>query len=397
MTTLSEFVKEGLAKGHTETELVAALKSKGFSDEQIRGAFGSPGSNPQLKNYILNYLQQGYSAEQIFDFLKKQNYKSGELSALLKEINTEYYNGSLNLNFLGGGSSKLILVMFLVLILLGGISYFYFSGEDVYVPSQSQMSLSASLNKNNFLIDEKVSVSVAPSNFGNSYDVDFILRSFDKKKISEESLTKTDSFTHQLSLPSELPVGKYLIQVVVEANSNSIEKELMFNIVDEIVEEEDEVYTEEEDETTDDVYVPPVVPSSSNVNVDKKLTSEQIFNLALKEKDKSKAIGTCEKITNDYLKVECLSQLAYSFNDEGICAYVTDEEKDYCYMNLIVNGKTELCDLVTSEQSKTLCAQYIFINSDLDETSNTDSTSVDLGGEEGEDINNLDLGDVLDS
>lgn len=396
MTTLSEFVKEGLAKGHTETELVAALKSKGFSDEQINNAFSSSEGNPQLKNYILNYLHQGYSAEQIFDFLKKQNYKSGELGNLLKEINKEYYSGSLNLRFLGGGSSKLILVIFLVLILLGGISFFYFGENDEYIPTQSQMSLSASLNKNNFLIDEKVSVSVAPSNFGNSYDVNFILRSFDKKKISEESLTKTNSFTHQLSLPSELPVGKYLIQVVVEANGNSIEKELMFNVVDEIVEEEDEVYTEEE-ETTDEVYVPPVVPSSSKVNVDKKLTSEQIFNVAMKEKDKSKAIGTCEKITNDYLKVECLSQLAYSFNDEGICAYVSGEEKDYCYMNLIVNGKTELCDLVTSEQSKNLCAQYIFINSDLDETSNTDSTTVDLSGEEGEDIYNLDLGDVLDS
>jgi uncharacterized protein YxeA len=378
---LKEYIKSNLEHGYSIEQIKQFLVSNGYSENDINLAIQSTNqSQPltppnQLENYILNSLRQGYPPKQIFDALIVQGYKEKDVFNIFVKLDKQNYDGQMPFELIhkknNSTTTKIVITLFIImLIVLGG--YFYmqkFSIDDVepLVTTTTSDSLSLSATSSSYAnLGESIEININVNAQGKSNTIyfDYAFRNTGNVLVNSESDTKiasTNSFKKSILIPENIPEGNYYVEIKATFGSKVQTKKITFAVktkgaMDSFEDEIDEI----EDTTEIEETVPEIVttqPTATNVNLEKPMSDQEIFDLAMKETDKSLAIGYCNKINYVYLKENCLTTLAFNFDDAGICLYVK-QDTDYCYMNFVINGKTELCSKVTQESSKTICLQY---------------------------------------
>ncbi len=141
MNQLTEYIKSTLSQGYTREQIKQYLISKGYDEKQIEDSFNELSSVnnqvttqtnyfSQIQNYVYTYLQKGYTPQQLYDYLLKQGYDKKILNSVFSNINEQYYQGNMPLEVLhkhdisGSTLTKLGLTFIVVFIVATGFFFF---------------------------------------------------------------------------------------------------------------------------------------------------------------------------------------------------------------------------------------------------------------------------------
>ena len=80
-------------------------------------------------------------------------------------------------------------------------------------------------------------------------------------------------------------------------------------------------------------------------------------------------------INSEEERVNCLENLAITNNDVAICDFLEADLKDECQETFVyakVNtGETSLCDLLTSDEKKNQCLDFVYLNQAMNENNSS--------------------------
>jgi len=391
MNPLTKYVQDNLAKGYSREQISQNLSSSGYSQEKISKCFDELNSNnsvqnstqvrQQLQNYVQNYLSQGYSPEQLYKFLLSQGYKKDDLIYVFKLINTQSYNGNMPLEVIhkhdisSGTIVKIGVALMLMFFIGTGFFFFMQNMNDSNAGKLLDVIVSDTSEKVD--VGNNLEFHVLTTNMGKPGKVDvyynYILRTEYGVLVMKETDTKafdtTLEFDKNIRIPSDVPSGTYELEVLAVYDSQTAGDKFYFKINNVDIGAITPPTPTNPINTPQTPITPPaqtpttpvIKPTATNVNV-ASLSNEKIFNLAIDAKTKEEGIGYCNKITtNNYLHNECLNQLANLYNDEGICLYLAETDRDMCYLGLIVSGRSDLCKNVRDEISINICKQAEYL------------------------------------
>ncbi|MGE0793158.1 MAG: hypothetical protein AB7V77_03205 [Candidatus Woesearchaeota archaeon] len=408
MNSLKEYIESTLAKGYGREQIVNYLLKNGYSQQTIDDAFKQINlvtKNNDLQNYVYTYLNQGYTPEQLYSFLLSKGYKKQELISVFKNVDNQYYNGQMPLEVIHKHdvSSGAVIKIGVALMLM----FFIGTGFFFWVQNLNEGGLGKLLDvtikdiTENVNPSENLQFTVMVTNMGRPGNVDvyfnYILRTEYGQLIKKETDTRafdtTLSYVKEVRIPGDLSSGTYEMEVLATYDRQTAGHKFYFNVGNVSVVEDEPTPTPaatEVEPTPAPTPAPVVTKPAATEVVIKGESDEQLFSMAIDADDKSSSIGYCEKIKFDYLHRECLNQVALLYNDEGVCQYVEENNRDMCYLGLIVDGKYALCSLVKDDVSVNICNQYeslqlaeayqngsLIVESDSEEVDDTNISSSD--------------------
>lgn len=395
MDQLEEYIKSNLTKGYTKEQIIQYLVTQGYDEKTVRQiadkltSSSSQNINPQLQNYVDQSLKQGYSKEQIESTLVTQGYNKDEVDSAL--------GIKKNISII-----KIFLIFcFIFLFVAGGFYVYQNFGKE------TEVNFDLNLNKNSYLPGENLDFSLTGYTSKKlSFIIKFELTTTDGNLINRvslvENLEENINVQKSILLPEQMNSGTYVLNAIISYGENVVDKKVSVIVKSET---SNEVTSENNvvspvtppDDAPPNTYVPPatsnpVAPSIANVNTGN-LNDEDLFYKSQEVASKSDAVGYCDKIKNNILKTECLSQLSFKFNDEGICLVIEEDMRDYCYVNLISQGKVEVCGLVKFDSSINMCDLYY--NYQRGKECSQGNCTFESNSQQGDgDINNLDNYDI---
>lgn len=435
---LKEYIKINMEKGYSAQQVKDFLVSKGYNSNDIDNAISqintstnqtqniqqtSQEQNPQqttqenynqqsnsqivqsnqLDNYILGSLKQGYQPKQIYDSLIVQGYEEKIILDSFKRLDKNEYEGKMPFDLIHKHSSKLVVMILILILVVGGaLGGYYFMQKFAIGSSQTPTIASNSLSmivnaQSEVILGENIEINIQTNAQGDSSNVnyEFVFRNNNNVLVSSETETKsktTSSFKKSILIPENIPLGSYKIEIKATFGNKVETKQINFNVVDKNTEIVEPSQTQPPIEEKPVEITQPTQPTSTQPTINKKLSDSQIYSLAYESLSKSEAIGYCEKINYIILKEDCFTSIAQKFNDEGICLYI-EENKDHCYMNMVINGREELCSLVIDDSSKTICLHYQNLqNIDFNQTYTPKTVKIP---ENSTDINDYDANDFF--
>lgn len=416
MDQLTEYIKSTLAQGYSREQIKEYLISKGYEVNVVDNSFrnldatnnNSQNNNiatvqnnnsqnnqnnfnqnnqavvdnsvliSQLQNYIYTYLQQGYTPQQLYDYLGKQGYDARILNSAFQNIDRQYYNGNMPLEVIhrhdvSTSAVTKVGVMIMIMFFVGTGFFFWVQnlnqGEDGKLLDVYVTGLTEFVAPGGFV---KVDIKTINMGRGGRFDVyyNYIIRDDIGRVVTSSKETKaietTLEFNTEIKLPNDVNVGSYSLEIVASYDKKTANTKVYFTVTSDEVEEvitpvvpvikdeDKEDYVAPVIDEDEDEYVAPITPGVTS--------DEELFSDAISVEDKNIGVLNCEKISYDYLRNSCFIEIASFYGDEEICKKVNVESQDICYMNLVVSGKYDVCSKVSDAKTIMLCKQYEFYN-----------------------------------
>lgn len=272
--------------------------------------------NQQLESYLSASLKQGYTPDQLQDYLKNKGYDPSSVRESLKEVNKKYYGNSLEIH----GSSKshlfLIYILFALAIIFTG-SFFYFQNS---VPFESEIIL---LNSD-ILVGESLSFDIFTTR---QIFLEIVITTSEGNMVLQKTDVIDYSKTYTLILPDDVPVGHYTADISIEYKDEKKEKSFLFAIIS------PKIITQ--------------IPSSE--------ISENYFT-KFKTAVNLKKTDLCQEINDNVFRDECYFSIAKETKNETICEYISEfNKKEICYLTQVLNGNLIKCTILEDPQNMAIC------------------------------------------
>lgn len=456
---LFEYIKTQISAGYSIEQIKTALVNGGYSSSAIDSAIQtfnnatgrntalnttnngansiqsttvsnsssvSQNINMQLVQYIYSALQKGYDVNTLYTWLLKNGYLENDLNSAIAYLNSYYYNNSLQLKihhehslstgtiFKLGGVFTLILLFF-----IGG----FFAYTNFLTPKLLDVSLK--INGNSFQPGDDVNYNVELTNQGSGgrFDATIISTVFTEnnfKVISNSHSVAMETFLplrgETISLPSDLPPGKYDLDIVVVYEGKEAYASKTFTVVLEGNNNNNNpnVNPDSDPNNNNPIINPQVVNLDDLTPIvnDDELTDEDLMVRALSYDELSGARGTCAAIVNQNSRDYCLSRVAENLGIESICNDIESEVvRNDCHMYFVLvgsqSGVAVDCDTLPQGNERDTCLMlqdlsnlnnYLENGGDFPQTNIVgDQTEPDSNPEGSQeiDITDLDLDDVV--
>ena len=390
MNELEEYIQNQLKLGRTKIQLNQILLEHGYDQATIDYAFSeieavnNPHSTQQsqtaqtsqlanLDSYVKTYLAQGYSSQQLFDYLLSQGYNQKDLEKTFDRISpntiqvTHHHNVN-NSTFLKFGGLLIVLAM----IFVGGYFMFLSPGEELRL-----LDLSAESQIYTYEAGSPLSFETELLNQGEASRVDIYFtytiytdsgnRVLRKQETKAFETTMRDVVT--LQLPDDLVGGRYTLEVVANYGQQEAIASFDFFIGDnpsansnaDSYSDTDSTPTTpplREPDSTHELLPKPKLPKDS-----KGLSDDELMLKALDSTDIQEGTGICSGITENYLKDECFLLLAQQHTNYQLCNYINSvSRKEDCLIDFVLIGNVNLCSEITLPENQVLCAQFTDLN-----------------------------------
>lgn len=403
MTPLAQYIEAQLKNGYASSQIKQYLIQQGYNQKDVETALAelnqtqqirSPPTQAQtvtptptsqdaiktqLASYVLTYIQQGYQADQLFEYLKGQGYNKKTLKEVFEQINTQYYQGQMKSSPVqehtvsSSSIMKVGLMLIIVAILVGGGYFFaqnllFGSGGDKLLdvevtPIKTTLMEGDSLGFNVDLISQGAEGRVDAF-------FDYVIRDKNSKIILKEEDTKafdtTMSFQKKISLP-DLSTGLYSLKVIARYGEKMADSTFTFSfqaaaedVVPEIPDEPINVIKDESSNVLNNNDAKTKPTNEPVVAEDAKgKTDQDLFDYAVNQENKDTALSYCKGISAESLMTECYYAVAQQSQDSEVCRLInTTDRKEDCFMNFVMLGDVKLCEEVTLSENKILCNQF---------------------------------------
>lgn len=462
MDQLQTYIQEQRDAGYSDEQIAQALLQNGYDQSTVDAALHQEAvhqgaganvqstavvpqvDNNQLQQYILTYLQQGYNAQQLYNYLKGQGYSPIQLKAAFSAVDKQYYQGQLPLEVIhhhtvGTGAVVKVGAMLLVLVLLGG--GFMLFGQDLLDGQGSViLDLKTIPTKTDIKVGEPLVFKVQMVNQGETKNtnINFLYEIRDKSTelLVQEEETMAFATTLQnlveIDLPTDLPTGQYEVTTTASYAKGVDIAKFVFTLT-EVGQEPvplPEIVTvtcyycdgtQLKSMTTQGTCPDATTISKPDcgeeegeelpkekVKVSDLANDQTIFSQAMDASRASTAQAYCLEIKDEVYQTECLSVVAQRTSTPAVCESITSvQRKEDCYMNFILSGDTSHCNKITLPENIPLCQQFIqldLINSYLqtgDEEAKEqlgikDPTPVDVENQPDPTLDDFFIGDVVE-
>ncbi|MCA9477639.1 MAG: hypothetical protein KC535_00650 [Nanoarchaeota archaeon] len=268
----------------------------------------------QLESYILTNLKQGYTPDQIKEYLHSKGYDPSSVKLALASVNQKYYGSQLEIHQ-PSTRGTLLISLLIGIILLGVGAFFLFS----YQPYQSSISLSdVTISGQTLSFDVLTNREIL---------VEFSVTTKTGNFVLQKSETFTSTSSYDLLLPENLPLGDYLVTAKTKFKEQRQDTLFPFR-------------------KTATLQTTPATGQSSS--------STTSFSSAISSLDKNQ----CENLADSSQKDECYFVIARDIPDETICELIKDmKKKESCYLTQVLNGKTISCTLLEEPQNTAICQE----------------------------------------
>lgn len=255
----------------------------------------------QLQHYIHNYLQQGYSPDELEHHLISRGYEEESVRKALKQVNEKFYQSKLAIHTTKTPVNKIIFAGILLVVLImiiyffsqfGGSYEFFISLQNPDITTNEPLSFLVSTTKE---VNVNIQVTTTQGNF-----------------VLEKNDVFDGSTTYYVWLPNDIRAGTYTIDFFVTYKGEETQHSFSFAVTS--------------------AQTKPV----SQIDI-------QQLTLALNERDSE----LCEYISSLPYRDECYSTLALYQLDDRLCSLVaTPSAKDDCYFTQVLNGNRISCGLI---------------------------------------------------
>ncbi|MGM5481038.1 MAG: hypothetical protein ACQESE_01365 [Nanobdellota archaeon] len=382
MTALSEYMRQLLEQGYQEDSIISFLKSRGYDRATIDASLHQAKKNEkkarhhseqsnlygQVYSYIYTMLHQGYGPQQINQTLLSQGYDARVVLDVFRHINRDYYSGKLNLEGLKRKTKTppvtLMIVLLLIGVLLVGGVYFLstFKNDESFTLSSVNINIQEQkLSSGEHVI---IDVLVDSENTLENEPIDIQLSVNDAQGRFVTESTHTLFFSVEprqelrVALPSNIPAGKYSLDATITHESSIFSDSTHFTIeeLESGVEHELGESTTSPIPAEQDSQLSSTTPQST---IDYYSRSDNIlFERALEAKTKETAVAQCSQMSISRATQECLSAIAREYDDETVCELADSQEnKEECYIDLVLGGKQELCNELELPENKQFCRE----------------------------------------
>ena len=279
----------------------------------------------RLAAYARNMLNEGYSREAIKSQLLRYGYPASDVDAAL------------------GSKSKIIALVFVVLVVIGALFLFLFlqlgeEGEDIAltitINPEENVPLGGVLSFT-LTLESDVPPSVTYGRV--KYHVVGSQGGVEASKEERLSLLQTN-VQDSISLPRSVIAGTYTLIAEVSVGGSDFTDSASFLVV-------------EDDSTgfSGERVGPPSLEEGKHISDIVTLSNEN----AVQARD------LCLEFTNQLAVDQCLLESALSTNNELFCPDIRNADKrDTCYFNLmLILGKRELCGGISNRNLKGTCLQ----------------------------------------
>ena len=398
------------ALNYYHKNLFSVIKSKidEHKQEEVR--------KKQLTNQIDQSVQQGLNygltLENIQSNLLNQGYDNHLVS---KEIN-KFRQSHIHL-------SKSIVIIFILLTTLSGISLFLYNNLDFSQtsPAMQERLLDVTVENSQPSVDLypgmnlNFHVRLVPMGYEREFDIDFEYRIYDRNDniIRRSAATKStvSNLADQITIPSSITPGTYKLKVIAEYMGEaharaSFEFDVLSRdgvddavldkdaeddvddfvddvIIDEDIEDDiDEIIVEDETDKGDELdgevdlfeeieETPEYVESDfERIGTTRILRSSDISRLGnlINRGDEDYALFLCDRISDVIYSRECKLFIALESNNIGICyTFDLNSSKERCILEFAqFSSDKSICEDLTNRQSKRLCDMFILRNKNLD-------------------------------
>jgi hypothetical protein len=336
----------------------------------------------QLSNYCKQYLAQGYSVQQIQQFLLQNRYPPALIEEVLAVSQKKPFQ-------FPKPSGKTVMILFLVLFILGIIGAITWFFMNMGVEQTKEVDFDVSLDIDTVAPGETLYINNDFINFPEKRETSIQLYYTINEK---ETLTRVDSWQLSMGISDALikstkrtvlktlDPGEYELNVkmnyastskqIYEYFTVSVDKEELQKAQEdaeqqEIVTEEEkeeepteQEISEQETETATEEETEEIVETTYETNV---IGEDDYVNLAaakeLAETDSAAAAQYCELIQSLSKTDECYAAVARLSNDKSYCEeVVSDISRDACWMGFALNyGDYTVCENVENPYLKSNC------------------------------------------
>lgn len=296
----------------------------------------------QLKEYIEEQKQQGYTESEIRQTLLNSGYSQQQIDQALSQKENQKI------------LPKIVTTLLIITIItgFGYATYYFYTGtttDSSNPTSASTFSLKANLTPSATTVipgdDIPFVMMVRAQNIQNdktgttTYQ---ILENSGEIRLSskkEDLLIRQDKFRvrDSMSLPNTLEPGTYQIKAIIQLQNQEINTQTTFNVTT------PETTNLETGETT-----------AEQINEER---IEKIKQAAKNNPDEARE--ACKSFTNERNQNKCLLDTGLKYNDESFCQPITNnDKKDTCYFNIYLATKEQrLCQGITDQNLKQTCTR----------------------------------------
>ncbi|MFW6378760.1 MAG: hypothetical protein ACOCZV_01945 [Nanoarchaeota archaeon] len=311
MSAFSDYICQLLEQGYSERVIESHLESYGYTASQIRSAMqkakrqmktnkssSTAQLSQQLKTYAYTMLERGYQPSQIRQALKTQGYGNKTICALFSTVNDMYYDGRLDIKRESNSrATSIALRLFVIVAVIAGfalVGFFTMPSVDD-TPQRADDTTRSQSNDNQ------------PDRQDEFRD--------DETQKPSEPYDNTD--TNRTSRNKSGPENRSEVSLASYGRPDTMSRG------------------------------PSVKLSESD---------SFHFEQAMNSDTASEAIPMCDRIINENGQIDCYSSLSLDYGNVSLCEKLDSSKKiEDCRMNLILNGKTELCSEMTAPENKQFC------------------------------------------
>ena len=408
MKTLTEYIQQLLEQGYDAQRIQSYLQAQGYDQATISASINQAKQQErkgeehstqqsnlyqQLYAYVYQLLQQSYSPGQIYGTLQQQGYNQKVVQSVFTHINKEHYNNSLSLSFLPSPSHSSKGVFFIVIVLLIallGFAGFYFGPQ--YVPGlfqgESFTIQDVDVYTETRMIEQGDSLSLVLDVNANKkpeqeqLDIIVTIETQEGLFVTRESpyVVLFDALKEEITitLPDNIRPGKYTAQIEVTNNDEQFDSTILFSVHEKTAPVDDEPSPINDDDDILDDFVSPSDTMNETTDAGNRIqttpkqppfvlkkapssysrTDSKLYERAVTTEDTQQALLFCKKMTTSQASFECITTLARLHNNETLCLQATTaQQTDDCYIDLVLDGRMELCEEVTLSKNKQFCAE----------------------------------------
>ncbi|MFP4118641.1 MAG: hypothetical protein ACLFTH_01145 [Candidatus Woesearchaeota archaeon] len=410
MTALSEYIRQLLEQGYEEQDIISFLKSRGYDAVTIDSGMHEAKKNErkahhharqqsnlyqQLYTYIYSMLNRGYQARQVYGTLIDQGYDKKVVRDVFRHINKDYYQGSLELDDIRKSSNQnlkaigLGIILLAMLIAAGVFLIPLMQGNDgagEYTLNNAEVSSVSRSIPPGEALEVTVTADAQEQPKEELIEVSLRIMTGDGRHVTEsrESLYFSGTTSKEMTaqLPSDLGNGTYTVKATMTHASGVFTDTTRFRVEtsketnNRTDQQDDEPMSggqQEETNTTSSQDPPGRNPRQDEYAfaTDENTYSRSdkiLFQRALKSSSKETAITHCKQMEGETSRYECFVAVARNHDDEGVCELTSSRElKEDCYIDLVLDGKQELCNEIEIPQNKQFCKELELLKGSSEE------------------------------
>jgi len=396
---LVDYIRQQNASGYDIDTIKNFLLQSGYAASDIETAINyiyqqpqpqpQPQAQPQaqaqsdgLVNYIYQQMSQGYTIEDIKDYLVNYGYDPSNVQSAIDQVSQTKQVNVTHTFHVSKNAMVLVSLFFLFVLVSSYIGYMLFSPTE---PIQQELLDvdSLLLNPNQKLYPgNALSFNVELFNFGSNqrYDVKLIhnvIAKVDRRSVRQETETVAvevrASKVSRIQLPSDMRPGDYELETVAKYSGKVASASFEFTVYEEPdkpVEPIEPVEPVEPIEPVEPVEpiepiepiepVEPVEPVEQNDTYDD-MSEAEYFILISGTKDIDKLGGICDETTDSDLVKLCFTMLAVKSSEQENCLRLEERNDiDFCYRTYALsNEEIDTCGQVENKASRDLCKMLI--------------------------------------